>query len=144
MLLHHSLNFEWSIQYTWFRVISNDRDYNHRSICPPIFLLVCARSAVNLYLPMYIYTVWHKRIIQIYTFSQTSRKNRKWLHFHSYCSIALIVGLNFNFYYLHSARHKLSAVHISYNCTLPGRTGNNYVVVQMLLKLTSNRMWKYL
>jgi hypothetical protein len=80
-------------------------------------------------------TVWHNRIIHIYTFSQTRRKNRKWLHFHSYRSIALIVGLNSNFYYLHSALHKLSAVHVSYNCTLCGRIGNNYIVVKMLLKL---------
>jgi len=53
-------------------------------------------------------SVWHKQIIHIYTFSQTSRKNRKWLHFQSYCSIALIVGLNRNFYYLHLALHILS------------------------------------
>ena len=75
---------------------------------------------------MYLYTVWHKRIIQIYTFSQTSRKNRKWLHFHSYRSMALIVGLNRNFYDLHSALHNLSAVHVSYNCPLSGRIRNNY------------------
>jgi len=56
--------------------------------------------------------------MEIYTFSQTSTKNRKWLHFHSYRSTTLIVGLNRNFYYLHSALHKLSAVHVSYICTL--------------------------
>jgi len=81
-------------------------------------------------------TVWHKRIIQIYTFSQTRRKNRKLLHFHS---IALIVGLNGNFYYIHSALHRLSAVHVSFNCTLCGRIGSNYVVAEMLLKLTPNK-----
>ena len=61
---------------------------------------------------MYLYTVWHKATIEIYTFSQTSTKNRKWLHVHSYRSTALIVALNRNFYYLHSALHKLSAVHV--------------------------------
>ena len=83
---------------------------------------------------MYLNTVWHKQIIQIYTISQTSRKKRKWLHFHSYCSIALISGLNHNFYYLHLALHKLSAGHVTYSCTLSGRIGNSYVVVKTLLK----------
>ena len=79
---------------------------------------------------MYLNTVWHKRTIQILTISQTSRKNRKLLHFRSYCSIALTVGLNINFYYLHLALHKLSAGHFSYSCTLSDRIGNNYVVVK--------------
>jgi len=55
-------------------------------------------------------------------------------YFHSYRSIALIVGLNRNFYYLHLALHKLSDGHVSYNCNLSGRIGNNYAVVKTLLK----------
>ena len=53
--------------------------------------------------------------------------------------MALIVGLNRNFYDLHSALHNLSAVHVSYNCPLCGRIGNNYFVVKMLLKLTPDK-----
>jgi len=79
---------------------------------------------------MYLNTVWHKRIIQIYAFLQTSRKNRKWPNFHSYPSIGLMFGLNRNFYCLHSVLHKLSAGPASYNCHLSGRIGNNYVVVK--------------
>jgi len=59
-------------------------------------------------------------------------------YFHSYRSIALIVGLSHNFYYLHLALHKLSAGHVSFNCTLPGRIGNNCFIVKALLKLTHN------
>ena len=70
----------------------------------------------------------HHTRLHIYTFSQTGRKNRNWLHFHSHCSIALIVGLNRNFYYLHLALHKLSVGHVSYSCTLSGRIGKNDVV----------------
>ena len=88
---------------------------------------------------MYLNTVWHKRIIHIYVFSQTSRKNRKRLHFHSYRSIGLIVVLNRNFYYLLLALHKFSDEHVSYSCTLSGRIGNNYVVVKILLKLRPNK-----
>jgi len=33
----------------------------------------------------------------------------------------------------------LPVVHVSYNCTLFGRIGNNYVVVKMLLKLIPNK-----
>ena len=90
-------------------------------------------------MPTYLNTVWHKRIIQIYAFLQTSRKNRKWPNFHSYLSIALMVGMNRNFCYLHLVLHKLSAGHVSYNCHLSGKIGNNYVVVKILLKLTSNK-----
>jgi len=64
----------------------------------------------------------------IYTISQTGRKNRNLLHFQSYRSIALIVGLNRNFYYLHLALRKLSLGHVIYSCTLSGRIGKNYVV----------------
>ena len=67
---------------------------------------------------MYLYRAWHKRIIQIYTFSQTSRKNRKCLNSHSYHSVVLIVELSRGFYSLHSALHKLSAVHVIYICSL--------------------------
>ena len=88
----------------------------------------CNASVINLDLPLYLNTVWHKRIIHIYTFSQTSRKNRNWLHFHSHRSIALIVGLNRNFYYLHLSLHKFAVRHVSYSCTLSGRIGKNYIV----------------
>jgi len=88
---------------------------------------------------MYPNIVWHIRIIHIYTFSQTNRKNRKCLHFHSYRSIALIVVLKRNLYYLHLALHKLSTGHVSYSFSLSGGIGNNYVVLKILRKLTPNK-----
>ena len=70
----------------------------------------------------------------LYTFGR--QEEHDMAYFHSYRSIAPIVGLNRNVYYLHLALHKLSIGHVSYNCTLSGRIGNNHVVVKTLLKLT--------
>ena len=96
------------------------------------FCLFCNACAINFYQTMHLNTVWHKRIIQIYTFS---------LHFHSYPSIALIVGLNRNFYYLHLVLHKSSAGNIRYSCPLLGRIGNNYVV-KNATQITPNKQYE--
>jgi len=137
--------FVWSIEGTWFTPISNDHEYNHKSNCSQIFCLFLKARIRNFDNLMYLNTQCHKRNIQIYTFSQTSRKNRKWLHFHFYRSEALIAVLNSNFYYLHLALHKFSAGHVNYSCTLSGGIGNNYVVLKILLKLTPiNSLRKYL
>jgi len=70
------------------------------------------------------------------------RKNRNWLHFHSYRSIALNVGLNCNFYYLHLALHKLSVGYVSYSCTLSGRIDKNYVVKNITQINTELIVWE--
>ena len=117
--------FVWSIHGTWFKPIFNDHEYNHKSNYPQIFCLFSKACIIKFDQPMYLTTLCHKRNIQIYTFSQTSRKNRKWLHFHSYRSEALIVVLNSNFNYLHLALHKFYSGHVSYSCPLSGRRGKN-------------------
>ena len=132
--------FVWSIHGAWFTPISNDHDYKHKSNCSQsFFACFCKACVIKFNKPMYLNTVRHNRIIHIYTFSQTSRKNRKWLHFHPSRSIAPIVVLNHNFYSLHLALHKFSARRVSYSCTLSGRIGNNYVVIKILFKLTPNK-----
>ena len=127
--LHDSHQFVMTTIITTNRIVSR------------FFACSCKTCVIKFYQPMYLNTVGHKRIIHIYTFSQTSRKKRKWLRLHSCRFITLIVGLNRNFYYLHSALHKSSAGHASYNCTLSGGIGTNQVAVKIIIKLTRNKQY---